>query len=82
MRRSRRLAAAVSALAVAAGALVSVAVIGVGPARADHCDPATQGSESASPTARARSTQPPDDQADTPDDQAATPDDQAAPPDD
>ncbi|MEV4171815.1 DUF1996 domain-containing protein [Nonomuraea sp. NPDC049709] len=41
MRRSRRMAAAVSALAVAAGGLVSAAVIGVGtPALADHCDPA------------------------------------------
>ncbi|MEV1170289.1 DUF1996 domain-containing protein [Nonomuraea sp. NPDC049784] len=40
MRRSRRMAAAMSALAVAAGGLVSAAVIGVGPARADHCDPA------------------------------------------
>ncbi|MFG1703603.1 DUF1996 domain-containing protein [Nonomuraea sp. M3C6] len=40
MRRSRRMAAAMSALAIAAGGLVSAAVIGVGPARADHCDPA------------------------------------------
>ncbi|WP_263008732.1 DUF1996 domain-containing protein [Nonomuraea phyllanthi] len=40
MRRSRRMAAAMSALAVAAGGLVSAAVIGAGPARADHCDPA------------------------------------------
>ncbi|MEV4107610.1 DUF1996 domain-containing protein [Nonomuraea sp. NPDC049695] len=40
MRRSRRMAAAMSALAVAAGGLVSAAVIGVGPAHADHCDPA------------------------------------------
>ncbi|MFI7638665.1 DUF1996 domain-containing protein [Nonomuraea sp. NPDC049400] len=40
MRRSRRMAAAMSALAVTASGLVSAAVIGVGPARADHCDPA------------------------------------------
>ncbi|WP_246075070.1 DUF1996 domain-containing protein [Nonomuraea terrae] len=40
MRRSRRMAAAVSALAMAAGGLVSAAVIGVGPARADICDSA------------------------------------------
>ncbi|MER6943236.1 DUF1996 domain-containing protein [Nonomuraea sp. NPDC000554] len=45
MRRSRRMAAAVSALAVAAGGLVSAAVIGVSPALADHCDPAQQGQE-------------------------------------
>ncbi|MGW0801714.1 DUF1996 domain-containing protein [Nonomuraea sp. NPDC002799] len=52
MRRSRRMAAAVSALAVAAGGLVSAAVIGVGPARADHCDPAqATASPSAAPSA-------------------------------
>ncbi|MEW9547138.1 DUF1996 domain-containing protein [Nonomuraea sp. NPDC050783] len=45
MRRSRRMAAAMSALAVAASGLVSAAVIGVGPARADHCDPAEQASQ-------------------------------------
>ncbi|MFG2073935.1 DUF1996 domain-containing protein [Nonomuraea maritima] len=43
MRSSRRMAAAVSALAVTAGGLVSAAVIGVGPARADICDPADAG---------------------------------------
>jgi hypothetical protein len=51
MSRSRRTASAVSALAVMAGGLVSAAVIGVGPARADHCDPAQQTqSPSASPS--------------------------------
>ncbi|MEU8248140.1 DUF1996 domain-containing protein [Nonomuraea sp. NPDC048916] len=40
MSSSRRMAAAVSALAVVAGGLVSAAVISVGPALADHCDPA------------------------------------------
>ncbi|MFC4115391.1 DUF1996 domain-containing protein [Nonomuraea zeae] len=59
MRRSRRMAAAMSALAVAAGGLVSAAVIGAGPARADHCDPAQataspSASPSASPTAQQR----------------------------
>ncbi|MFB9468652.1 DUF1996 domain-containing protein [Nonomuraea salmonea] len=43
MRRSRRMAAAVSALAVAATGLVSAAVIGVGPAVAAPCDPAQSG---------------------------------------
>ncbi|TMR34409.1 DUF1996 domain-containing protein [Nonomuraea zeae] len=48
-----------SALAVAAGGLVSAAVIGAGPARADHCDPAQataspSASPSASPTAQQR----------------------------
>ncbi|WP_327087317.1 DUF1996 domain-containing protein [Nonomuraea sp. NBC_01738] len=47
--RSKRVAAAVSALAVVAGGLVSAAVIGVVPARADHCDPAHQGRD-ASPS--------------------------------
>ncbi|TYB58290.1 DUF1996 domain-containing protein [Nonomuraea sp. PA05] len=49
--RSRRMAAAVTTLAVVAGGLVSAAVIGVGPVLADHCDPAeaTQ-SPSASPS--------------------------------
>lgn len=37
------MAAAMSALALVAGGLVSAAVIGVVPARADHCDPADQG---------------------------------------
>ncbi|WP_431916057.1 DUF1996 domain-containing protein [Nonomuraea jabiensis] len=45
MTRSRRMAAAMSALAVVAGGLVSAAVIGVGPARADHCDPAQASQE-------------------------------------
>ncbi|WP_250573534.1 DUF1996 domain-containing protein [Nonomuraea sediminis] len=56
MRRSRRMAAAMTALAVTAGGLVSAAVIGVGPARADHCDPATQGKQAL------RATQDPDGQ--------------------
>ncbi|MEV4804896.1 DUF1996 domain-containing protein [Nonomuraea sp. NPDC049421] len=43
MRRSRRMAAAVSALAVTATGLVSAAVIGVGPAVAAPCDPAQSG---------------------------------------
>ncbi|MFB4266254.1 DUF1996 domain-containing protein [Nonomuraea sp. GTA35] len=38
--RSRRMAAAVTTLAVVASGLVSAAVIGVGPVLADHCDPA------------------------------------------
>ncbi|MFG3436010.1 DUF1996 domain-containing protein [Nonomuraea sp. NPDC047897] len=39
MSSSRRLAAAVSALAVVAGGLVSAAVISAGPVLADHCEP-------------------------------------------
>ncbi|MDF2711301.1 MAG: hypothetical protein K0R62_6953, partial [Nonomuraea muscovyensis] len=39
MSSSRRLAAAVSALAVVAGGLVSAVVISAGPAIADHCEP-------------------------------------------
>ncbi|MBB6350810.1 hypothetical protein FHU36_007382 [Nonomuraea muscovyensis] len=39
MSSSRRLAAAVSALAVMAGGLVSAVVISAGPAIADHCEP-------------------------------------------
>ncbi|QYC38902.1 hypothetical protein Nocox_06375 [Nonomuraea coxensis DSM 45129] len=45
MTSSRRMAAAMSALAVVASGLVSAAVIGVAPARADHCDPAEQPSQ-------------------------------------
>ncbi|MER7501325.1 DUF1996 domain-containing protein [Nonomuraea pusilla] len=48
--RSRRVTAAVSALAVAAGGLVSAAVIGVVPARADHCDPSESHGRQTSPT--------------------------------
>jgi len=62
MRRSRRTAAAVSALAVMASGLVSAAVIGVGPALADHCDPAQQGKPSQSPTQQRRQQQAPDNQ--------------------
>ncbi|MEV0591288.1 DUF1996 domain-containing protein [Nonomuraea cavernae] len=68
MSSSRRMAAAVSALAVVAGGLVSAAVIGVGPALADHCDPAEA---TASPTQsqqqqqrRGQETQAPDGQDD------------------
>ncbi|GGO75621.1 DUF1996 domain-containing protein [Nonomuraea cavernae] len=77
MSSSRRMAAAVSALAVVAGGLVSAAVIGVGPALADHCDPAEA---TASPTQsqqrqqqrRGQETQAPDGQ----DDQSQAPDGQ------
>ncbi|MGW4794451.1 DUF1996 domain-containing protein [Nonomuraea sp. NPDC004297] len=51
--RSRRMAAAVSVLAVAAGSLVSAAVIGVGPVLAAPCDPA-QGAQSPQPSASQR----------------------------
>ncbi|NUP03165.1 MAG: DUF1996 domain-containing protein [Nonomuraea sp.] len=70
MRRSGRMAAAMSALAVAAGGLVSAAVIGAGPALADHCDPAQATQQ---PNAQRQGDRAPDQQA--PDQQA--PDDQA-----
>ncbi|HEX4817529.1 MAG TPA: DUF1996 domain-containing protein [Nonomuraea sp.] len=57
MTRSRRMAAAMSVLAVAASGLVSAAVITVGPALADHCDPAEQASQ-----AQQRDQQDPDQQ--------------------
>lgn len=62
---SRRMAAAMSALAVAAGGLVSAAVIGAGPARADHCDPAQANQQQ---NAQRRGDRSPDQQA--PDQQA------------
>ncbi|MFI6918740.1 DUF1996 domain-containing protein [Nonomuraea spiralis] len=68
------MAAAVSALAVAAGGLVSAAVIGAGPVRADNCDPAQASQENAQRQGdRAADRQAPDQQA--PDQQA--PDQQA-----
>ncbi|WP_113703745.1 DUF1996 domain-containing protein [Nonomuraea lactucae] len=54
MSSSRRLAAAFSALAVVAGGLVSAAVISVGPAIADHCEPGQGQQQQEQPERRQR----------------------------
>ncbi|MEV0150857.1 MULTISPECIES: DUF1996 domain-containing protein [unclassified Nonomuraea] len=58
MSRSRRMAAAMSALAMVAGGLVSAAVFSVSPALADHCDPAEQGHQEQTTTRAQRQGQP------------------------
>ncbi|MFI6791773.1 DUF1996 domain-containing protein [Nonomuraea sp. NPDC050383] len=58
MSKSRRMAAAMSALAVVAGGLVSAAVFSVSPALADHCDPAEQGHQEQTTTRAQRQGQP------------------------
>ncbi|GAA3525664.1 hypothetical protein GCM10022419_000450 [Nonomuraea rosea] len=71
------MAAAMSALAVAAGGLVSAAVIGAGPVLADHCDPAQA---TASPSAQQRQQdqngQQDEDQQQQPDQQTQAPEEQ------
>ncbi|MFI7441370.1 DUF1996 domain-containing protein [Nonomuraea indica] len=62
MSSSRRLAAAVSALAVVAGGLVSAAVISAGPVLADHCEPGENPGQSQSQRRRGQDQDPNQDQ--------------------